>query len=71
VYQDRPALPLPRQEHSAGKAGAYPQAGASGKEAAEAGRANAEAGRAQAENAARVALTHLDPAAATEVMKLL
>ena len=24
VYQDRPALPLPWQEHSAGKAGAYP-----------------------------------------------
>ena len=24
VYQDRPALPLPRQEHFAGKAGAYP-----------------------------------------------
>ena len=42
-----------------------------GKEAAEAGRAQAEAGRAQAENAARVALAHLDPAAATEVMKLL
>ena len=47
------------------------QAGASGKEAAEAGRANAEAGRAKAENAARVALANLDPAAATEVMKLL
>ena len=47
------------------------QAGASGKEAAEAGRAQAEAGRTQAENAARVALAHLDPAAATEVMKLL
>jgi hypothetical protein len=42
-----------------------------GKEAAEAGRANAEAGRAKAENAARVALANLDPAAATEVMKLL
>ena len=47
------------------------QAGAAGKEAAEAGRAKAEAGRAQAENAARVALANLDPAAATEVMKLL
>jgi hypothetical protein len=47
------------------------QAGASGKEAAEAGRVQAEAGRDQAENAARVALAHLDPAAATEVMKLL
>ncbi|MGH3178941.1 MAG: hypothetical protein ACRDPF_34315 [Streptosporangiaceae bacterium] len=47
------------------------QAGAAGKEAAEAGRTKAEAGRAQAENAARVALAHLDPAAATEVMKLL
>ena len=40
-------------------------------EAAEAGRTKAEAGRAQAENAARVALAHLEPAAATEVMKLL
>jgi hypothetical protein len=47
------------------------QAGAAGKEAAEAGRTKAEAGRSQAENAARVALAHLDPAAATEVMKLL
>ena len=47
------------------------QAGAAGKEAAEAGRTKAEAGRAQAENAARVALAHLDPAAATQVMKLL
>jgi hypothetical protein len=47
------------------------QAGAAGKEAAEAGRTKAEAGRAQAENAARVALAHLDPAAATGVMKLL
>jgi hypothetical protein len=47
------------------------QAGAAGKEAAEAGRAKAEVGRAQAENAARVALAHLDPAAATQVMKLL
>ena len=35
------------------------------------GKEAAEAGRAQAENAARVALAHLDPAAATEVMKLL
>jgi hypothetical protein len=42
------------------------QAGAAGKEAAEAGRTKAEAGRSQAENAARVALAHLDPAAATE-----
>ena len=47
------------------------QAGASGKEAAEAGRANAEASQARAENAARVALAHLDPSAATEVMRLL
>jgi hypothetical protein len=47
------------------------QAGAAGKEAAEAGRTKAEAGRAQAENAARVALAHLDPAAATQVMNLL
>jgi hypothetical protein len=47
------------------------QAGAAGKEAAEAGRTKAEAGQAQAENAARVALAHLDPATATQVMKLL
>jgi hypothetical protein len=100
VYQDRPALPLPRQEHSQarqvrtddssdpGRGGSGSgsvttvvgtiigtffgvQAGAAGKEAAEDGRAKAEAGRAQAENAARVALAHLEPAAATEVMKLL
>jgi hypothetical protein len=47
------------------------QAGTPSTEAAHAGRARAEAERAKTENALRVALSNLDPEAATEVIKLL